>query len=180
MLFIFSTPVLIRHLWLLKTVVFLHWCQIPAVKPSTIFVNKSVPKWSPILHSNPYRRERLSKVDLQSRWAALRIQILFFNKTSYGNYEVNCTEPSPSVSFTWLSSSLAYKCYVRPKGFPRTNTPAYLPGALVTEKTFLRQSHLVILKILSTSESFSPKLLLRNRKGPHILSLISFARMTTA
>jgi hypothetical protein len=28
MLFIFSTPVLIRHLWQLKTVVFLHWCLI--------------------------------------------------------------------------------------------------------------------------------------------------------
>ncbi len=31
MLFIFSTPVLIRHLWQLKTVVFLHWCLICAV-----------------------------------------------------------------------------------------------------------------------------------------------------
>jgi hypothetical protein len=30
MLFIFSTPVLIRHLWQLKTVVFLHWCPICA------------------------------------------------------------------------------------------------------------------------------------------------------
>ncbi len=28
MLFIFSTPVLIRHLWQHKTVVFLHWCLI--------------------------------------------------------------------------------------------------------------------------------------------------------
>ncbi len=28
MLFIFSTPVLIRHLWQLKTVAFLHWCLI--------------------------------------------------------------------------------------------------------------------------------------------------------
>ncbi len=28
MLFIFSTPVFIRHLWQLKTVVFLHWCLI--------------------------------------------------------------------------------------------------------------------------------------------------------
>jgi hypothetical protein len=28
MLFIFSTPVLIGHLWQLKTVVFLHWCLI--------------------------------------------------------------------------------------------------------------------------------------------------------
>ncbi len=27
----FSTPVLIRHLWQLKTVVFLHWCLIRAV-----------------------------------------------------------------------------------------------------------------------------------------------------
>ncbi len=26
MLFIFSVPVLIRYLWHLKTVVFLHWC----------------------------------------------------------------------------------------------------------------------------------------------------------
>jgi hypothetical protein len=31
MLFIFSTPVLIRHLWQLKTVVFLHWCIICSV-----------------------------------------------------------------------------------------------------------------------------------------------------
>ncbi len=28
MLFIFSIPVLIRNLWQLKTVVFLHWCII--------------------------------------------------------------------------------------------------------------------------------------------------------
>ncbi len=27
----FSTPMLIRHLWHLKTIVFLHWCKIPAV-----------------------------------------------------------------------------------------------------------------------------------------------------
>jgi hypothetical protein len=31
MLFIFLTPVLIIHLWNLKTVVFLHWCLIRAV-----------------------------------------------------------------------------------------------------------------------------------------------------
>jgi hypothetical protein len=29
--FIFSTPELIRHLWQLKTIVFLHWCLICAV-----------------------------------------------------------------------------------------------------------------------------------------------------
>jgi hypothetical protein len=27
----FLTPVLIRHLWQLKTVVFLHWCQLRAL-----------------------------------------------------------------------------------------------------------------------------------------------------
>ncbi len=32
MLFISSTPVLIRHLWQLKTFVFLHWCLIHAVQ----------------------------------------------------------------------------------------------------------------------------------------------------
>jgi hypothetical protein len=31
MLFIFSTPVLIRHLWQLKTIVFLRWCLICTV-----------------------------------------------------------------------------------------------------------------------------------------------------
>ncbi len=31
MWFIFSTPVLIRHLWQLKTVVFLHWGLVHAV-----------------------------------------------------------------------------------------------------------------------------------------------------
>jgi len=31
MLFIFSTPVLIRHLWQLKTVVVLHWCLIHSI-----------------------------------------------------------------------------------------------------------------------------------------------------
>ncbi len=30
-MFIFTTPVLIRHLWQLKTVVFLHWCLICSV-----------------------------------------------------------------------------------------------------------------------------------------------------
>ena len=30
-LFIFSTPVLIRPLWPLTTVVFLHWCLMPVV-----------------------------------------------------------------------------------------------------------------------------------------------------
>ncbi len=31
MLFIFSMPGLIRHLWQLKTAIFLHWCLICAV-----------------------------------------------------------------------------------------------------------------------------------------------------
>ncbi len=31
MLFIFSTPLLIRHMWQLKTVLFFHWCLIHAV-----------------------------------------------------------------------------------------------------------------------------------------------------
>ncbi len=30
-MFIFSTPVLIRHLWQLKTIVFLHWCVIHTI-----------------------------------------------------------------------------------------------------------------------------------------------------
>jgi hypothetical protein len=40
MLFIFSTPVLIEHLWQLKTVVFLHWCLICAVLLYTCAIGK--------------------------------------------------------------------------------------------------------------------------------------------
>ncbi len=43
MLFIFSTPVFIRHLWQLKTLVFLHRCLIRAVpfffKPASLMRN---------------------------------------------------------------------------------------------------------------------------------------------
>ncbi len=38
MLFIFSTPELIRNLWQLKTVVFLHWCLIRAVPLRCILI----------------------------------------------------------------------------------------------------------------------------------------------
>ncbi len=42
MLFIFSTPVLIRHLWQLKTVFFLHWCLIRTVLLSSDDRNMSI------------------------------------------------------------------------------------------------------------------------------------------
>ncbi len=41
MYFIFSTPVFIRHLWQLKTVVFLHWCLICAVLLMTLVKAKA-------------------------------------------------------------------------------------------------------------------------------------------
>ncbi len=53
MLFIFSTPVLIRHLWHLKTAVFVHWCLIRAVplpyftERVTIFTHKSFTGFHP-------------------------------------------------------------------------------------------------------------------------------------
>ncbi len=42
MLFIFSMPMLIRHLWQMKTVVFLHWCLIRAVLLSLIWPLHSI------------------------------------------------------------------------------------------------------------------------------------------
>ena len=33
----------------------------------------------------------------------LKIYVAFFYKTSYLNEEVNCTEPSPSVSIPWFN-----------------------------------------------------------------------------
>ncbi len=40
MLFFSSTPVLIRHLWQLKTVVFLHWSLICAVPLSGVYIGE--------------------------------------------------------------------------------------------------------------------------------------------
>ncbi len=40
-MFIFTTPVLIRHLWQLKTVVILHWCLICSVPFVTLFIVSS-------------------------------------------------------------------------------------------------------------------------------------------
>ncbi len=44
MLFIFSMPVLIRHLWQLKSDVFLHWC----IKCSILFGLNVVDTFKPI------------------------------------------------------------------------------------------------------------------------------------
>ncbi len=45
-LFHFSTPVLIRHLWQLKTVVFLYRCQMHGVLLKCFCANKSVLNWT--------------------------------------------------------------------------------------------------------------------------------------
>ncbi len=42
MLFIFSTPDLIRNLWQLKTAIFLHWCLICVVPLHWAFVKKNI------------------------------------------------------------------------------------------------------------------------------------------
>ncbi len=42
MLFIFSTPELIRNLWQLKKAIFLHWCLICAVPLHWAFVKKNI------------------------------------------------------------------------------------------------------------------------------------------
>ncbi len=44
MLFIFSTLVLIRHVWQLKTVVLVHWCQICVVLLTTRAMTKAKAK----------------------------------------------------------------------------------------------------------------------------------------
>ncbi len=44
MLFIFSKLVLIRHVWQLKTVVLVHWCQICAVPLKTRATTKAKAK----------------------------------------------------------------------------------------------------------------------------------------
>ncbi len=50
MQFIFSMPVLIRHLWQLKTVVFLHWCLICAVLLGLLKMNAFKPVYLRLNH----------------------------------------------------------------------------------------------------------------------------------
>ncbi len=74
MLFIFSTPVLIKHLWQLKTVVFLRWCLMCAVPYRsykfdilgsskqylfTFLINKNIP-----IFNNP-RANMLKKIPIK-------------------------------------------------------------------------------------------------------------------
>ncbi len=49
MVFIFSTPVLIRHLWQLKTVVSLHWCLICTVSLCSTYVQSGNTKGGSII-----------------------------------------------------------------------------------------------------------------------------------
>jgi hypothetical protein len=42
MLFIFSTPEVIRNLWQLKTAVFLHWCLLCALPLFSFFWDKEL------------------------------------------------------------------------------------------------------------------------------------------
>ncbi len=68
MLLIFSTSVLIRHLWQLKAVVFLHWCLIRAVLlggkfPYDLYFPARVKEWDNIWmnarsRSSPFSRLR--------------------------------------------------------------------------------------------------------------------------
>jgi len=51
-MFIFSTPVLIRHLWQFKTVVFLHWCVMGAV----LLTNSQTYKRCSILFQRTFTR----------------------------------------------------------------------------------------------------------------------------
>ncbi len=64
MLFIFSTPVLFRHLCQLKTVVFLHWCIIHVVLLEYIIVSML---------------RLLSKLALPARGFSMRIPLLGYN-----------------------------------------------------------------------------------------------------
>ncbi len=61
MLFIFSTPVLIRHILQLKTVVFLCWCLIHAVLMSSW---KSE-DWQNVIHRNDMKQNDIQKKDTQ-------------------------------------------------------------------------------------------------------------------
>jgi hypothetical protein len=56
MWFIASTPVLIRHLWQLETVVFLHWCLVCAVP--LFCLSCYVPSKADPLHQNKSMRSK--------------------------------------------------------------------------------------------------------------------------
>ncbi len=72
---------------------------------------KGVPFRPLVLQGNPYRRERISTVDLLvptcSHQCLLILNYIFlFYKTTYFNEEVECNEPTPSVSVPWYYANV--------------------------------------------------------------------------
>jgi len=69
------------------------------------YANKQCIRTEIVSPGNPNLRGRISMVDilvltsLDLLLCILKLYIFFFCKTIYLNGEVNCTEPSPSVSF---------------------------------------------------------------------------------
>jgi hypothetical protein len=70
MLFIFSTPELIRNLWQLKAAVFLHWfqiCALPLLKFFKDLSRKIVTKW----------KENIEKENCQQNAEEIQTQVCF-------------------------------------------------------------------------------------------------------
>ncbi len=85
MLFIFSTPEIIRHLWQLKTAVFLHWCLICVV---------------PFLSINPEALFQ-SEASLSQAMVVLYQTRLLFRQDSYSYPQTS----NLAVKFFWGAST---------------------------------------------------------------------------
>ncbi len=83
-----------------------------------IWRERLVPQLCLLLALNSYWRGRNSTIDLlvltslDNRLLILKSFFLLFNKTSYINKVVNCTEYSPSMRVPWLLGWVAQQCPV--------------------------------------------------------------------
>jgi hypothetical protein len=127
MLFIFPTLVVIRCLWQLKTVVFLHWCIIRALlftygfchskNPENLF-GLNVPSLSVgVIHHNKLIRTAIANSSHYSSWIfdskldcfVTRAQIVCYAETSrVENYGQKFSRSRPNV--TKLFTSVIYEC----------------------------------------------------------------------
>ena len=84
MLFIFSTPELIRNLWQLKTAVFLHWCLIRVVPLSGIWFTSELSmhkvnlKLTKLSFTRHFKQHTLFNSMCMAKQMAHR-QMLFYN-----------------------------------------------------------------------------------------------------
>ncbi len=127
MLFIFSTSVLIRHLWQLKTIVFLQWCliQVRVLRERFFYsVNVLKDRWASVAYG--FNKGTEEKVKEKSQRSLFQLELnfikLFFNWRNFQKRAELDVGWVP-VAQWWNNRIKILRWGVR---MPKSNTPGYI------------------------------------------------------